>query len=309
MNRRSFLIGTLGAAIPASAAPRRIDSSRISAITDEVAHSPSEAIEFAHTFGLRWLSLRDIPSTETRKTAYYSLDPKELQQVKAEFKTAGIGISFLDTPFLKFTLPGTEPKRSRPEDAAAKEARLAREKALFDNRLEDLRLGIRACHAFDCSQLRIFTFDRVREPESLFPRIAEIVGEMSPIAEKEGIRLLIENESTQNAGTSAETAKLMKLLPRNVGINWDSLNGLALGEKPYPDGYESLPKDRIWNVHVKGKSLLDYPEHQDWPAILSALERDGFAGRLELETHIFGDQQVPSSHASMKEIMRLISKS
>jgi sugar phosphate isomerase/epimerase len=257
---------------------------------------------------MQWLSLRDVPSTEAKKNSYHLLEPSMLQQAKAEFKDAGIGISFLDTPFLKFTLPGTEPKRSRPEEPTAKEKRLAREKTEFDNRLADLRLGIRACHAFDCPQLRIFTFTRVAEPESLFPRIAEIIGELSAVAEKEGVRLLIENEASQNAGTSAETAKLIKLLPRNVGINWDSLNGLALGEKPYPDGYESLPKDRNWNVHVKGKSVLDYPEHQDWPAILSALERDGFTGRLELETHIFGDQQVAASHASMKEIMRLLTK-
>jgi sugar phosphate isomerase/epimerase len=308
MNRRSFLAATIAAALPAPSAPRRIDSSRVSAITDEVAHSPAEAIEFAHKFGMKWLSLRDIPSTEAKKTPYHSLEPPMLKQVKTEFKDAGIGISFLDTPFLKFTLPGAEPKRSKAEEPAAKEKRLAREKAQFDNRLADLRLGIRACHAFDCPQLRIFTFTRVAEPESLFPRIAEIIDEMSAVAEKEGVRMLIENESTQNAGTSVETAKLIKLLPRNVGINWDSLNGLALGEKPYPDGYESIPKDRNWNVHVKGKSLLDYPEHQDWPAILSALERDGFTGRLELETHIFGDQQVAASHASMKEIMRLLSK-
>jgi sugar phosphate isomerase/epimerase len=129
---------------------------------------------------------------------------------------------------------------------------------------------------------------------------------MAAIAEKDGIKLLIENETTQNAGTSLETAKLLKLLPRNVGVNWDSLNALPLGEKPYPDGYESLPKDRVWNVHVKGKSLLDYPEHLDWTAILSALERDGFQGSLELETHIFGEQQVAASHASMKEIIRLL---
>jgi sugar phosphate isomerase/epimerase len=308
MDRRSFLAATIAAAVPSAAAPRRLDSSRVSAITDEIAHSPAEAIEFAHKFGMQWLSLRDVPSTEAKKNSYHSLEPPMLQQAKAEFKDAGIGISFLDTPFLKFTLPGTEPKRSRPEEPAAKEKRLAREKTEFDNRLADLRLGIRACHAFDCSQIRIFTFTRVAEPESLFPRIAEIIGELSAVAEKEGVRLLIENEASQNAGTSAETAKLIKLLPRNVGINWDSLNGLALGEKPYPDGYESLPKDRNWNVHVKGKSLLDYPEHQDWPAILSALERDGFTGRLELETHIFGDQQVAASHASMKEIMRLLTQ-
>ena len=267
-----------------------------------------EAIEFAHKFGMQWLSLRDIPSSDPKKISYHSLEPAMLQQAKAEFKDGGVGISFLDSPFLKFGLPRTEPKRSRPEDPAAREKRLAREQAQFDSRLADLRLGIRASHAFDCKMLRIFTFNRVAEPESVFPRIAEVIAELSAVAQKEGIRLLIENESSQNAGTSAETAKLMKLLPGNVGINWDSLNGLALGEKPYPDGYESLPKDRIWNVHVKGKSLLDYPEHQDWPAILSALERDGFTGRLELETHIFGETQVAASHASMKEIMSILAK-
>lgn len=307
MDRRSFLAATLAAAIPAPAAIKRIDSSRVSAITDEVSRSPTEAIEFAHKFGLQWLALRDIPSNERAKTAYYSLEPNMLQQVKKELKDAGIGVSFLDTPFLKFTFPGTTPKRSRPEEPAAKEKRLAREQALFDNRLADLRLGIHASHVFDCPQLRIFTFTRVEEPESIFPRIADVIGEYAAIAEKDGVRLLIENETTQNAGTAAETAKLLKLLPRNVGVNWDTVNSIPLGEKTYPDGYEALPKDRIWNVHVKGKSLLDYPEHQDWPAILSALERDGFAGRLELETHISGDQQVPSSHASMKEIMRLLS--
>jgi len=60
---------------------------------------------------------------------------------------------------------------------------------------------------------------------------------------------------------------------------------------------------------MKGKSLLDYPERLDWIAIMRRLEKDGYTGKLELETHIFGDQQVPSSHASMKEIIRLLENS
>src|ERR1700683_1347529 len=135
MNRRSFLAAMIAAALPAPSAPRRIDSSRVSAITDEVSRSPAEAIEFAHKFGMQWLSLRDIPSNDAKKISYHTLEPPALQQAKAEFKNAGIGISFLDTPFLKFGLPGTEPKRSRPEEPAAKEKRLAREKALFDDRM------------------------------------------------------------------------------------------------------------------------------------------------------------------------------
>jgi sugar phosphate isomerase/epimerase len=307
MNRRSFLAATLAAAVPSRAAIKRIDSSRISAITDEISRSPKEAIEFAHKFGMQWLSLRDVPvPLGQKKSSYHTLDPDQLKQAMTEFKDGGIKISFMDTPFLKFDLPGTTPRRMRPEEPAAKEARMARNQKMFDNRMEDLRLGIRASHAFDCSMVRIFTFTRVAEPESIFPQIAEIIGEYSKVAEKEGIRLLIENEASQNAGTTAETAKLLQLLPRNVGINWDSLNGMPLGEKPFPDGYDAIPKDRNWNVHMKGKSLLDYPEHQDWPGILDALERDGFTGRLELETHIFGEGQVVASHASMTEIMRLL---
>jgi sugar phosphate isomerase/epimerase len=307
MNRRSFLAATLAAAVPSRAAIKRIDSSRISAITDEISRSPKEAIEFAHKFGMQWLSLRDVPvPLGQKKSSYHTLDPDQLKQAMTEFKDAGIKVSFMDTPFLKFDLPGTTPRRMRPEEPAAKEARMARNQKMFDNRMEDLRLGIRASHAFDCSMVRIFTFTRVAEPESIFPQIADIIGEYSKVAEKEGIRLLIENEASQNAGTTAETAKLLQLLPRNVGINWDSLNGMPLGEKPFPDGYDAVPKDRNWNVHMKGKSLLDYPEHQDWPGILDALERDGFTGRMELETHIFGEGQVVASHASMTEIMRLL---
>jgi sugar phosphate isomerase/epimerase len=308
MDRRSFLAATLAAAVPSSAAPKEgIDKSRVSAITDEISRSPAAAIQFAHEFGMKRLSLRDTPAEPgPGRKPYYSMEPAQLKQVMNEFKSEGIQVSFLDTPFLKFDLPGTSPKRTRPEEPAAKEARIARNQKMFDNRLEDLRLGIRASQAFNCPMLRIFTFTRVEDPESVFPRVAEVINELAAIADKEGIRLLIENEASQNAGTSAETAKLLKLLHRNVGVNWDSLNGLPLGEKPFPDGYESIPKDRMWNVHVKGKSLLDYPEHQDWPAILNALVRDGFTGRLELETHIFGDGQVAASHASMKEIMRLL---
>jgi sugar phosphate isomerase/epimerase len=308
MNRRSFLAAGIAAAVSSRAATNRLDSSRVSAISDEVSRSPAEAIEFAHTFGMKWLSLRAIPAPLGSKgVEYHTLDPETLRKTAQEFKSAGIGISFLDTPFLKFGLPGTEPARKNPEDPAAREKRIAREKIQFDRRLDDLRLGFRAGHAFDCTQVRIFTFTRVADPESVFPRIADVIGEMAVLAQKEGFRMLIENENTQNAGTTVETAKLLKILPKNVGLNWDSLNGLALGEKPYPDGYNAVPKDRNWNVHVKGKSLLEYPEHQDWPAILDALDRDGFTGRLELETHIFGEGQIAGSHASMRELMRLLS--
>ncbi len=59
MNRRSFLAASLAAAAASRAATiKRIDSSRISAITDECSRSQAESIDFAHKFGMQWLSLR-----------------------------------------------------------------------------------------------------------------------------------------------------------------------------------------------------------------------------------------------------------
>ena len=118
MNRRSFLAATIAAVVPVPAAPRRIDRSRVSAITDEIARSPADAIAFAHKFGMQWLSLRDIPSNEAKKTSYHELDPKMLQQVKAEFKDAGMEFRPW-TPHSRFGLPcaGRNARGLRTESA------------------------------------------------------------------------------------------------------------------------------------------------------------------------------------------------
>jgi len=309
LNRRTFLGAGLGASAAlalhgATSNAPKVDRTRVSAISDEISRSPAEAIQFAKTFGMQWLSLRAVPGG---KQSYHTMEPDQLAAARAEFKEAGIRISFLDTPLLKYGLPGTEPARRTPEPPDARRQRIARDQAQFDGRMEELRKAIRCCHAFDCTMLRVFSFSRVAEPETVFQRVADHIGEMAKVTEKEGLRMLIENEASQNVGTCAETAKFMKLLPEKaLAINWDSLNGGPLGEKPYPDGYDALPKHRILNVHLKGKSVLDYPEHLDWGAIFAQMQKDGYTGRFELETHVFGDGQVAASHASMREIMRII---
>ena len=155
----------------------------------------------------------------------------------------------------------------------------------------------------------MFTFSRVAQPDKLFPRIAEILEPMAKIAENEGVRLLIENEPSQNVGSSAETAAMLKLLPpKAVGTNWDPLNAIGL-ETPFPDGYNLLPKDRIWNVQFKGKSILDTPQRLDWAAIVQALDKDGYAGEVGLETHYFDGTNIEKAHASMKEMLRIVGAS
>ena len=291
------------AAGPALAA-RRVDRGCVSAITDECANTPAEAIAFARQYGLKWLELRGVPGD---KRSYESLPEAELRQAAREFAGNGIRISYLDASLLKSGLPGTEPVRRRPESEEARARRIKQEGERFERRMEDLARAIRAAKILGTDKIRIFTFSRVEEPSKLLPRIAGFLEPMVALAAREKVYLLVENEGSCNVATSAELAELMKLVPAKwLGINWDPLNGTPYQEIPFPDGYRLLPISRVGNVHIKGRSILDYPQRMDWKAIFAAFAQDGYRGCFGLETHIFGPQLIEMSHASMKEILRIV---
>src|SRR5260370_42217061 len=108
MQRRTFLASGLAAGAASAvglraAVAQRIDRGRISAITDEIAKSPEEALAFAKQYGLQWLELREIPHEATGpKRSYWQLDAEELKAAAQSFKDAGVRISFINTSLLKF---------------------------------------------------------------------------------------------------------------------------------------------------------------------------------------------------------------
>ena len=285
----------------------RWDKSRISAITDEIGLTREESIAFAHHYGLQFVEIRNPPGV---RKEYFTLPEPEIQADADWLKREGLKVSFVNTSVLKFTWPGFEPARRRTEEPDARERRLSAEKERWERRLEDLHKAIRCAQIMGCDKVRVFTGTRVAEPESMFPRIAETIGgEMAAIAEREKVYLLIENEASQNVATSAELAGILERIPSpRVGINWDPHNAYGR-EKSYPDGYAALPKKRVLNVQVKAKGVMPAsPEKEDWKAILQALDQDGYAGKIGLETHIFDGTLIPAAHASMDEILRISSE-
>jgi sugar phosphate isomerase/epimerase len=283
---------------------KRIDMTRFSAITDEIARTPADAIAFARQYNMPWVELRGVPG---QRVSYEALPEEELRKAAAEFKAAGLRVSFLDAGLLKFSLPGTEPVRRTAEAPEGREKRLKRDGELFERRMEHTVRALNAAKILGTDKVRVFAFTRVADPMALLPRIARILEPMVDAAKKEKIQLLVENESSCNAATCVELVELMKLLPSKwVGINWDPHNGLAHKEVPFPDGYRLLPKKRIGNVQIKGRSLLpEFPNRFDWAAIFDTMLADGYKGQFGLETHIFGDEQIRRSHECMKEIQRL----
>ena len=306
MTRRQLISGAVGAAAvnPLNAATR-IRRSAIAAITDEIGKTPEDALAFARRYELQWIELRSIPGV---KKEYAFLSEAEVKAAAVSYAERKLKVSFLNTSLLKFSWPGTVPVRRRPETPEAKAARLEAEAKRFASRLDHLQRAIRSAHILGADKIRVFTGLRVEEPRSLFPRIADVIGEMTRIAEREKVTLLVENEGSCNVGTSAELADFMKLVPsKALGLNWDPQNELGLKQIPFPDGYNLLPKKRIGNVQIKGKGIMPgSPDRLDWKAILQALQNDGYTQRIGLETHVFDGTLIEAAHVSMKEILRMV---
>ena len=307
MTRRELLAA--GAACASTVwAKGRMDKSRISAITDEIGMTTEESIAFAHKYGLTSIEIRNPPKNEPMgRKEYYLLPEAEIKADADLFAKEGLKVSFVNTGLLKFTWPGTEPARKRTETPEAREKRLASEKSRWDRRMEDAQLAIRCAHIMGCDKVRVFAGTRVADPKTMYQRVADALGEMSLAAEKEKIYLLLENEGSQNVGTAGELNDVLKLVPSKwVGLNWDPHN--AWGKEPaYPEGYALLPKKRILNVQVKGKGIMpESPEKEDWRAIMTALDKDGYKGKIGLETHLFDGTLIAAAHKSMEEMIRIV---
>jgi L-ribulose-5-phosphate 3-epimerase len=308
VTRRELLAGALLA--PALLAKNRIDKTRISAITDEIATSPEDAIAFAKQYGLHWVELRNVPSAKGNRSVgeYAFLPEAELKAAAASFAANGLKVSFINTGLLKYAWPDSGYAPRRPETEEAKAKRVASELKRWERRKEDVEKAVDAAAILGCDKIRVFTGSRVAEPKTMYSRIAEVMNELTPIAEKKKVHLLIENEASQNIGTSQELADIMALLPSKwIGYNWDPQNALPLKEIPWPDGYAVLPKKKMLNIQFKGKGIMQAsPEKLDWAAIVAALNKDGYAYQIGLETHLFDGTMLAAAHESMENMLRIV---
>jgi sugar phosphate isomerase/epimerase len=304
MTRRELLAGAACTAL--LHAKTHIDKTHISAITDEIGLTTDDSIAFAHKYGMQWVELRNEPKL---KKEYFTLEEALIKADAARFRQEGLKVSFINTSLLKFSWPGTEPKRTRPEAPEARTKRLATEQARWDRRADDLQKAIQCAHIMGCDKVRVFTGNRLEDPTSLFPRIADEIGQMAVAAEKEKVYLLIENEGSQNVATAKELQDILKLIPsKTVGCNWDPHNAYGK-EAAFPEGYLALPMKRVLNIQVKAKGVMpDSPEKEDWTAIFQALQKDGYAYRIGLETHIFDGTLIQAANVSMDEIMHIVGR-
>lgn len=302
IGRRQFIGSSLLARL-AQAAPA-IGWDRLSILTDEAARSSAEAIAFAKQYKIKWVELRNVPGGGG---TYAYLPEERIRETAKELKEAGLRVSFLNTPMLKFQMPGTEYFRPRKESEEQKAKRAARDLAANERRMEDLAKAIRAAEILDVRKIRVFTYNRVADVEGILPKVAAVLDELGGVAQKAGMELLIENEASQNVATSPELKRILELVKSPaIGINWDPVNEIHREGSPWPDGYSVLPKAKLKNVQMKAEALILGKVILPWGEILARLAEDGYKGNVGLETHVFDGTLLEKSHlcvAKLKELM------
>lgn len=314
VSRRDFLAGAAGAALGGSLpawsgetqTPVLHSPFRVSVINDEISQDFGRSCEVAaREFGMQWIELRGM-----WKKNIVSLDPHEIAEAQRIIQKYGLRVTDIASPLFKVAWKDDPRAKERPpEDFHAD--------FTFDQQDEVLERSLELAKALQTDRVRCFDFWRLDDPAPHRAAIDQTLLDAANKAGKKGITLLLENDGGLNTSTGAEAAKVLAAVQSpHLMLNWDPGNAAANGEKPYPNGYDLLPKERIGHCHCKDtvKSGKDYKWAAmgkgivDWAGQFQALKRDGYRLAVSLETHWDGggtpEESSRQSWAGMKDLLQ-----
>jgi sugar phosphate isomerase/epimerase len=282
---------------------------RIAVINDEIGQDFGHACEIAaREFGMDWIELRGMWNKNILK-----LDSKEIEEARRILEKYKLRVTDIASPLFKIDWPGAPPSKFSPKRDQFNAD------FTYDQQSEVLERSIELAKAFQTDRVRCFDFWRLEDQTPYRSAINEKLRDVASAAGKKGVILLLENEASCNTATAAESAKVLSAVQSPyLMLNWDPGNAATRDEKPYPDGYSLLPKDRIGHCHCK--DAIKKPDGKgyewaamghgiiDWAGQFAALQRDGYRFAVSLETHWRGagtpEESSRQSWAGMKEQLR-----
>ena len=282
---------------------------RLAVINDEITQDFEHACQVAsQEFGLQWIELRSMWGKSLS-----DLDDKQVAEAQKILAAHKLRVTDIASPLFKTDWPGAPlSKQSEKRDQFH---------ADFDAKAQDRLLErlIVLSKTFQTERIRCFDFWRLDDPKPFRAAINAKLKQAAERCAKDNILLLLENEMSCNTATGAESAAVLAAIPnKNFMLNWDPGNSAAIFSKPYPDGYNLLPKNRIGHCHCK--DVVYKPGHKyewapvgggviDWVGQLKALKRDGYNKGLSLETHWRGaGTPEASSRISMDGLKKTLVK-
>ena len=278
-------------------------------INDEITQDFEKACSItANDFGLQWIELRGMWNKNITE-----LNEKEIEDARKLLKQYKLQVTDIASPLFKTDWPGA-PRSDKSEKRDQFHAD-------FDASAQDKLLEhcISLAKAFDTNRVRCFDFWRLTDQAPYREAINAKLKQAAERCERDGIVLLLENEMSCNTATGEEAAAVLKAIPnKNFMLNWDPGNAAALFSKPFPNGWELLPKERIGHCHCKDVVYKSGNEYDwapvgsgvvDWVGQLEALKKSGYHYGLSLETHWRGaGTPEASTRISMDGLKKTLAK-
>jgi len=283
---------------------------RIAVINDEITQDFGRACEVASKeFGMEWMELRGMWNKNVLK-----LDAQEINEARRILEKYQLRVTDIASPLFKVDWPGAPPSKFSPKRDQFNAD------FTFEQQDEVLERSIELAKTFNTDRVRFFDFWRLEDQAPYRAAMNEKLRDAAEKAAKKNVILVLENEPACNTATAAEAAKVLGAISTpNLMLNWDPGNAAERGEKPYPDGYDLLPKDRIGHCHCKDAAKKsDGSGYQwaamgrgiiDWVGQFKALKRDGYHFAVSLETHWRGagtpEESTRQSWAGMKKALQV----
>jgi len=256
---------------------------RIAAITDEFSPDLATAVRSMKSVGMTGAELRMVFGKNI-----IDLTDEELDKAIAIVKDAGLEILSIASPLLKCVLPDSPEVDPRfQQDMFAAKLTFA----------DQPRLAVRAFEiaaSTGARIIRVFSYWRTVDPSVCFDRIVTALRDLAEQAAAHDVIIGLENEHACNIGTAAETARVLAAIDHpNLKVVWDPANAVVAGEQAVPDGFVSLPANRIQHVHAKDCTMDGHKPLWcelgngvvGWTRQIELLKRAGYTGWISLETH------------------------
>lgn len=317
LNRRNFLVGA-GAAVAAVGVSRGLNAFaadsppvaplksqfKIAVITDEISQDFDHACSVAsQDFGMQWVELRDLWNKNI-----LALDAKEIAEAHRILDKYKLQVTDIASPLFKVDWPDAPQSKFSPKRDQFKAG------YTYADQDHVLEKSIELAKEFKTDRVRGFDFWRLDDPAPYRKAINAKLAEAADKLGKQGLVFILENEMACNTGTGAEAAKVLAAVPSpHLMLNWDPGNAAALGETPFPNGFDLLPKNRIGHCHCKDTVMKPGGGYEwapvgkgviNWVGQFEALKKMGYKHAVSLETHWHGggspEESTRQSWAGMK---------
>jgi sugar phosphate isomerase/epimerase len=266
---------------------------KVSVVTDEISSDIETALELASSWGLRNVELRGIANQRIGNLDTFNYDNLVKNIRRFDVKVAALSPGIFKIPFPLGVYEGNTVLRWQDENEFYQQQHI---KELADMHLKKLLPeSIENAQRLDAGIIVVFSFNRPEAaPEHAIPQfVVDYLGEASRMAERAGIKLVLENEHICWGDNSENALEIIRQVNSpSLSLNWDSGNSYYSHEKPYPDGYQRV-RGYIGHVHVKdaitdkstGKMSYVVNGEIDWENQLRSLIDDDYNGYVTVETH------------------------